>query len=154
MPKIVDLTDEQFKQLLDEYYAPPGKRSKMTQDEVKSLAERLNDLINVPIIGETTEEKILIKVVLKVDGFLYDSLPNEIYGLVRSVDKGLSDDEATRLISRLSGLANQKIDIPYLPESAEFIAIRFVIGVIINAARKGWDFYKAKDADQSELMAA
>ena len=154
MPKIVDLTDEQFKQLLDEYYAPPGKRSKMMQDEVKALAERLNDLINVPIIGETTEEKILIKVVLKVDGFLYDSLPNEIYGLVRSVDKGLSDDEATRLISRLSGLANQKIDIPYLPESAEFIAIRFVIGVIINAARKGWDFYKAKDADQSELMAA
>ena len=154
MPKIVDLTDEQFKQLLDEYYAPPGKRSKMTHDEVKALAERLNDLINVPIIGETTEEKILIKVVLKVDGFLYDSLPNEIYGLVRSVDKGLSDDEATRLISRLSGLANQKIDIPYLPESAEFIAIRFVIGVIINAARKGWDFYKAKDADQSELMAA
>lgn len=154
MPKIVDLTDEQFKQLLDEYYAPPGKRSKMTQNEVKALAERLNDLINVPIIGETTEEKILIKVVLKVDGFLYDSLPNEIYGLVRSVDKGLSDDEATRLISRLSCLANQKIDIPYLPESAEFIAIRFVIGVIINAARKGWDFYKAKDADQSELMAA
>lgn len=154
MPKIVDLTDEQFKQLLDEYYAPPGKRSKMTHDEVKALAERLNDLINVPIIGETTEEKILIKVVLKVDGFLYDSLPNEIYGLVRSVDKGLSDDEATRLISRLSGLANQKIDIPYLPESAEFIAIRFVIGVIINAARKGWDFYKAKDADQSKLMAA
>ena len=144
MATINELTEEQFTQLLDEYFAPPEKRSKMTQAEIKDLAERLNEKINVPIINETTEEKILIKIVLKVDGFLYDNLPNELYDLVRSLDNGIDDNEAKRLIKRLSKLANKHIDIPYIPEQMEYIAIRFVIGVIINAARKQWDLARAK----------
>lgn len=154
MPALNELTDDQFKDLLDDYFAPPVKRQKMTQAEIKDLASRLNDMINVPLIGETSEEKILIKVVLRVDTFLYDNLPNEIYDLVRSIDKGIDDNEATRLINRLSVLANQKINIPYIPESAEYVAIRFVIGVIINAARKEWDFDKAKGANSADLVTA
>jgi len=144
MATINELTEEQFTQLLDEYFAPPEKRSKMTQKEIKDLAERLNEKINVPIINETTEEKILIKIVLKIDGFLYNNLPNELYDLVRSLDKGIDDNEAKRLIKRLSKLANKHIDIPYIPEQMEYIAIRFVIGVIINAARKQWNLARAK----------
>jgi len=143
MPTISELTEIQFKNLLDEYFAPPEKRTQMTKEEIKDLAKRLNGKINVPLIGETTEEKILIKIVIKIDRFLYDNLPNEIYDLVRSVDKGIDDDEAKRLIARLSKLANDNIDIPYIPESAEYVAVKFVIGVIINAARKRWDFEKA-----------
>lgn len=145
MTTINELTEAQFKSLLDEYFAPANKRSKMTDKEIKDLAERLNEKINVPIINETGEEKILIKIVIKIDRFLYDHLPNEFYDLVRSLDKGIDDEEAKRLIKRLSKLANDKIDIPYLPESVEYIAIRFVIGVIINAARKRWDIAKSKD---------
>ena len=130
MATINELTEEQFTQLLDEYFAPPEKRSKMTQEEIKDLAERLSEKIDVPIINETTEEKILIKIVLKIDGFLYDNLPNELYDLVRSLDNGIDDNEAKRLIKRLSKLANEHIDIPYVPEQMEYIAIRFVIGVI------------------------
>ena len=144
MATINELTEEQFTQLLDEYFAPPEKRSKMTKEEIKDLAEKLNKKIDVPIINETTEEKILIKIVLKVDGFLYNNLPNELYDLVRSVDNGIDDNEAKRLIKRLSKLANKHIDIPYIPEQMEYIAIRFVIGVIINAARKQWDLARAK----------
>ncbi|MBB3060695.1 hypothetical protein [Microbulbifer rhizosphaerae] len=126
----------------------------MTEEEIRELAIRLNDKVNAPLIGETTEEKILIKVVLKVDTFLYDNIPNEIYDLARSLDKRIDESEATRLINRLSILANEKIDIPYIPESAEYVAIRFVIGVIINAARKEWNFDMAKDAPESELVTA
>jgi len=152
MPTINELTEGEFKNLLDEYFAPPKKRTKMSQDEIKDLASSLNKKINVPLIGETTEEKILIKIVLKVDSFLYDNLPNEIYDLVRSLDRGIDEDEAKRLVTRLSILANDKIDIPYIPESAEYIAIKFVIEVIINAARKQWDFDKAKNASDDALI--
>ena len=145
MATINELTEEQFKRLLDEYFAPAEKRSKMTDEEVKELAKRLNEKIDVPIINETGEEKILIKIVIKVDRFLYDNLPNEFYDLVRSMDIGIDDDEAKRLIKRLSRLANKHIDIPYIPESMEYVAIRLVIGVIINAARKQWDMHKAKE---------
>lgn len=145
MATINDLTEAQFKQLLDEYFAPPEKRSKMTDEEVKDLAKRLNTKINVPIINEVREEKILIKIILKIDRFLYDNLPNEFYDLVRSLDNGIDDNEAKRLIKRLSKLANKHIDIPYIPEQMEYIAIRFVIGIIINAARKQWDMARAKE---------
>jgi hypothetical protein len=154
MPTLNELTETQFKNLLDDYFAPPKKRQKMTQEEILDLAVRLNEKVDVPLIGDTTEEKILVKVVLKVDTFLYDNLPNEIYDLVRSVDKGIDEQEATRLINRLSVLANEKIDIPYIPDSAEYVAIRFVIGVIINAARKQWNFNIAKDASNRDLVLA
>jgi hypothetical protein len=146
MAKISELTAEQFLQLLDEYFASPRKRSKMSQKEIIDLAERLNKKINVPIINETREEKILIKIVIKIDRFLYDNLPNEFYDLIRAVDKGIDDDEAKRLAKRLSRLANTHINIPFVPEPMEYIAIRFVIGIIINAARKQWDISRAKTA--------
>ncbi len=144
MKTINELTEEQFKTLLDEYYAMPRQRSKMTQEEIKELAERLNKKINVPLISETGEEKILIKIVLKIDRFLYDNLPNEFYDLVRSLDKGIDDNEAKRLIKRLSKLANAHINIPYIPEVAEYVAIKFIIGIIVNAARKNKNFSEAK----------
>lgn len=144
MRKISDLTEADFKLLLNEYFAPPQERSKMTDKEIKDLAERLNKKIDVPLIGEVKEEKILIKIILRIDRFLYDNLPNEFYDLVRSLDNGIDDDEAKRLIKRLSKLANKNIDIPYIPEPMEYVAIRFVIGIIINAARKEWDLSKAK----------
>lgn len=143
MATINELTEAQFKNLLDEYFAPPEKRSKMTDEEIKDLAQRLNKKINVPIISETGEEKIFIKIVFKIDRFLYDNLPNEFYDMVRSVDKGIDKKEARRLIKRLSKLANVQINIPYVPERFEYIAIRFIIGIIINAARKHWDIKKA-----------
>ena len=147
MSTISQLTEEQFKSLLDEYFAPAEKRTKMTEGEIRDLAKRLNKKINVPLINETKEEKILIKIVVKVDRFLYDNLPNEIYDLIRSIDKGIDDNEAKRLIKRLSRLANKHINIPYIPEIAEYVAIRFVIGIVINAARKEWDIDKAYEKE-------
>ena len=153
MATINELTEDQFKNLLDEYFAKPDKRSKMTDEEIKDLAQRLNDRINVPIISETGEEKILIKIVMKIDRFLYDNLPNEFYDLVRSSDKGIDDDEAKRLIIKLSKLANKHIDIPYIPAQMEYIAIRYILSIIINAARKQWDIIKAQNASDQELDA-
>lgn len=136
MATVADLTTDQFKILMSEFYAAPEKRSKMTTEEIKELATRLNRKINVPIINETGEEKILIKIVLQIDNFLYDNLPNEFYDLVRSVDKGIDNREAKRLVRRLTRLANKKIDIPYIPEPMEHIALKFVIAMIVKAARK------------------
>jgi len=153
MPKkVAELTTEEFEILLKEYYAPPEKRTKMTTEEVKDLAQRLNKKINVPIINETGEEKILIKIILEIDNFLYDHLPNEFYDLIRSADRGIDETEAKRLIRRLTKCANDKIDIPYLPEPMEFVALRFVIGMLVRAAMKKMDFVKARsESDEMKI---
>lgn len=138
--KVADLTPDEFLLLLDDFYAEPKKRYKMTEAEVRDLAIRLNEKIDVPFIKETGEEKILIKVIFKIDTFLYDHLPNEFYDVIRSTDRGISDKEAKRLVRRLTRLANKKIDIPYLPEAVEHFAIKFIIGMVVKAARKKLNF--------------
>lgn len=147
--KVADLTPAEFVALLDDFYAEPIKRQKMSPEEIKNLAIHLNERIDVPFIKETGEEKILIKVILKIDTFLYDHLPNEFYDLIRSSDHGISKKEARRLVRRLTRLANKKIDIPYLPEFAEHLAIKFVIGIVVKAARKklNFDDVRKKSAD-------
>ena len=154
MTKITDLTTDQFEEILKGFFAPPEKRSKLTMDEVKRIAQRLNERIDVPLIEETGEEKIIIKIILKIDGFLYDNLPNEFYDLIRSMDKGISDREAKRLVRRLTRLANDRIDIPYLPEWAEGVAIKLVIRMIINAARNKWNLLTAEKEVVVEKSAA
>jgi hypothetical protein len=150
--KVAELTTQEFEQLLEEFYAEPKHRSKMTEEEIKELAVRLNKKINVPIINETGEEKILVKIILKIDNFLYDHLPNEFYDLVRSADRGIDEREAKRLIRRLTRCANDKIDIPYLPEPLEHLALRFVIGVIVKASRKALDLKKVTaDSDKMNV---
>jgi hypothetical protein len=144
MSKLSELTNDDFKLLLDDFFAEPAKRNQMTEEEIIDLAKRLNERINVPLVKETNEEKILIKVILKIDTFLYDNMPNEFYDLIRSTDNGIDEKEARRLVRRLTKMANNKIDIPYLPEFAERFAIKFVIGLIIKAARKNHNFEKVR----------
>ena len=152
MTKVADLTTEDFKKLLGEFYAKPKRRSKMTEEEIKDLAQRLNKKINVPIVNETGEEKILIKIILKIDNFLYDNLPNEFYELMRDIDKGIDNKEARRLVRRLTRLANDKIDIPYLPEIAEHFALKFVIGIIVKSARKDKEFKKVREESDKIII--
>ncbi|HKI87834.1 MAG TPA: hypothetical protein VKA38_02320, partial [Draconibacterium sp.] len=136
---------EDFKILLAEFYAVPEKRKRMTDEEIKDLAHRLNEKINIPLVKETGEEKILIKIILKIDTFLYDHLPNEFYDLIRTTDNGITKAEAKSLVRRLTKMANKKIDIPYLPEAAEHFVFKFIIGIIVRAARNKLNFEAAKN---------
>lgn len=140
MTAIANMSETEFTQLLDDYFAPPKERTKMTREETLKLASKLNQKVNIPLLNETGEEKILVKIVVKIDTFLYDSLPNEFYALIRDSEKGLNKEESEELIKRLSHLANKKINIPYLTETMEYFVIHFIIGIIVNAARKHWNF--------------
>ena len=146
MKTINELTVPELRSLLSEYATPSESRPKISDEEIKELVGRLNKKIDIPIIGEGKEECILKKVIIKIDDLLYYNLPNEFYDLIRSLDEGIDDEEAKRLIAKLTKLANSNIDIPYIPEAVEAIAIKFVIGVLINSARKKWKFENAVNA--------
>lgn len=152
MTKLTEITHEEYNSVVGDFYAESIHRNKMTEEEIIDLASRLNEKINVPIIDETKEEKIFIKIVLKIDNFMYDNLPNEFYGLMRSTEKGIDDTEAIQLMRRLTKLANNKIDIPFLSEKAEGIAIKFVIGLAVNAARKTLNFNKVRSNSEKLVI--
>ena len=49
---------------------------------------------------------------------------------------------------------NEKIDIPYIPEQMEKIAFKFVIGMIVKAARKNLKLSSVLDTSDSVVVTA
>jgi hypothetical protein len=138
MPQI-NLSQQEYKRMLKDFFVQTEERKRMSKGEVTSLANKLNEKKDIWFIDEKTEFKIFFKIIMKVDTFLYDHLPNEIYDLARDCDNGLSDDEVTHLTTRLTKLSNDKIDLPYLPEIIEKYILGFIIKIIINSLRHGWN---------------
>jgi len=119
------------------------KAEMLTDEEIETIASKINDDLNVWIIKEEREKKILMKIIKKIDRLLYKNLPNEYYELIRFVDDGIDEDEAKKLKKRLANILNEHINIPWVPESIEQKLFEFVIGIIVNAMRKGFNLEKA-----------
>jgi len=149
----IEINPEKYRSILDDYYAPPEKRHKLEQKEVERLASLINSKVNIPFVNDEKEQRIFIKIVTKIDSFLYDHLPNELYDLIHDAHDGIDAEEAKEIIDRLSKAANQKINIPYLPEITEYWVIKLLLGLIVNSMRKHWDFNKAV-ANAQELIPA
>ena len=110
----------------------------LSDEEVEILATKLNEKINIPFVKEGTEQTIFVKVVRKADRFLYQSLPNELYGLVQKTGDGISDDDAEELESVLGTRLNKKFDIPYVPEWIEQKIFERLIGLLVTAMRRNF----------------
>jgi len=110
----------------------------LTDEETEILASRLNKEINIPFVKEGTEQTIFVKTVKKADRLLYQSLPNELYSLVKSTSDGISDADVEGLESVLGTRLNKKFDIPYVPEWVEQKIFETLIGLMVSAMRKNF----------------
>ncbi len=111
--------------------------SMLTPKQLELLASRVNAMVNIPYLNEEQEQKVLVKAVRAVDLFLYDQLPNEIYGLIKDASDGISQEEAERMSKRLAQIANERVNLPYLTEWMEQKIFEMLIGFILNAMVKG-----------------
>ncbi len=112
------------------------KMEMLSEEELETIATQLNEVINIPVIGEAKEQVVLVKLVKMIDRYIYQRMPNEIYELVRKTSDGISDEEAQLIEQRLATGLNNNINIPYLTEGMEQRAFEFVIKIITNALRK------------------
>jgi hypothetical protein len=114
-----------------------NKADMLSDSEINALAQKVNKIINIPVLGEQGELIVFAKIVKLIDRKLCQLLPNEYYRLVKDSTDGISQDEATALEIRLTPLLNDKINIPILSEAQEQKLISLVLGIIINAMVKG-----------------
>jgi hypothetical protein len=111
----------------------------LTDAEVNALAQKINQVINLPFIKKEEKELIVfIKVIKKIDQLLYQLLPNEYYELVKDASDGISKEEAYKIEERLTPLINNVVNIPVLTEKQEAKLIGLVLGLIIKAMIKGF----------------
>lgn len=69
----------------------------LSDEEVEVLASKLNEKIDLPFIAEGTERIIFVKTVRIFDRLLYQTIPNELYGLIKDTTDGISDKDAEEL---------------------------------------------------------
>lgn len=137
----IQLTKEKHKQIQDDM---DQKIEMLTNEETEKLATLLNEKINLPFINEEKEKTIFVKLVKQMDRVLYQNLPNELYGLVRDVDDGISEEEAEDLKRLLAPILDKKIDIPYVPEEMEKSIFEIFISLIVRGMKKGYSVLKKK----------
>jgi hypothetical protein len=134
------LTDAQRRQVMDDM---DGRVEMLSDKEVEHLATKLNQAVNVPILKEGTEQTLLVKMVKLVDRYLYNSLPNEYYRLVKEATDGIDEDEAEKLVVILTERVNKEVNIKYVPEDIERAIFKFLIDAIVRAMAKHIDIFTA-----------
>jgi len=110
----------------------------LSDEQIAALTEKLNEKVNLPIIGEKVENIVFAKIIRKIDGELYKLIPNEYYELIKDASDGISDRDADKFKARLTPLINSAVNIPIISEKKEKKIIESVLGVIIEAMRKNF----------------
>ncbi len=139
----IALTDDQHSTLIKEFFAKRSARHLLSKTELIDIAQRLNEKVSLPFLSEAKEHAVLLKIVLKLDNYLYETLPNEIYELIYNIDEGFDDSEAALLAARLSKQTNNEINLPFLTDHLEYYSITFILTLMINAMREGSDLEHA-----------
>jgi len=133
------LTEEQRKQVLHEFDV---QIEMLSAEEVEVLASKLNRKIDLPFITEGTEQIIFVKTVKVFDRLLYQNIPNELYGLIKNTGDGISDKDAEELKLVLGSRLSKSLEIPYVPEWVEQQVFEILIGLVVDAMKKGCSLLK------------
>ncbi|MBP0132398.1 MAG: hypothetical protein ITD31_03300 [Nitrosospira sp.] len=133
------LTEDQRKQVLHEFDV---QIEMLSAEEVEVLASKLNKKIDLPFITEGTEQIIFVKTVKVFDRLLYQNIPNELYGLIKNTSDGISDKDAEELKLVLGSRLNKSLEIPYVPEWVEQQVFEILIGLVVDAMKKGCSLLK------------
>ena len=112
----------------------------LSEAQINYIADKLNKKIDIPIVGEKFEKKLIIKGLDKVNKELEDHLPPEWAQLLDDVSDGIepgSPADLAGIKKNLVDFLNKKINIPIIGEKAEGKLLSAAIDIIFDALQKG-----------------
>lgn len=111
----------------------------LSNEQIKVIAKKVNKKVDVPIIGEKFEYRIIVFGLNKIDKVLDEELPPDFAQLLDDVSDGFEPESPADLEKvklHLVTFINKKVNIPLMGEKAERELIEFVIEIIIDAMTK------------------
>lgn len=139
----ITLTGQQMVKIREEM---DKKVEMLTDGEINAIAQKVNKVINLPLINEEKEFIVFVKLIKLIDTQLYKLLPNEYYELIKDASDGISKEEAATIEERITPLINNVVNIPILSEKMEEKLIGLILGLIINAMVKGFNLEEVNPA--------
>jgi hypothetical protein len=96
----------------------------------------LNELVDIPRIGERFEAAIIRQGVKVLEGIIEDVLPEEVLELL-ALDDGLTQGEFEQLVSFLLALAAEKAKLPFINSGVVQGFAKQVIDIILSGLKQG-----------------
>ena len=141
MPEIT-LTPEQLKKIREDM---DKKVSMLSDEEINTLAKKVNAKIDIPIFFKEDKELIIFaKIIRWIDKICYKNLPNEVYELIKSTHDGISKKESEAIRKRLVPIVNNVVNIPILTEKREADLINLILKLLMSALIKGLNIQEVK----------
>lgn len=131
MPTI-HLTEGQLNTILKEQQG----FNKLTEEELEVRAKEMARERNFPFVKEENEWLVYKAILRKVDHFLFEHVPPELYAMVKESRGEMEENERKKLADKIAKYANEKIDMPYLPEVAEKVVLKMVVLFLLNLKNK------------------
>ncbi len=110
---------------------------RLSSSEITKIATRLNNIVNIPVLGEQKEQIIFEKIINSIDTVLYSILPDEIYDTIHMASDGITPTEAGIIRTRIEKIVAEKINIPFVSEEDELKLIRAFLDIIEAAIQTG-----------------
>lgn len=98
----------------------------LDNDMRTELATRLNDIVDIPLIGEDQEQDMALKLIDLCLGPIADNEPatEEMAEMTRHTDRGVME---TTVTSNMVAAVNARINVPFVNEEQEEKAITLIV---------------------------
>ncbi len=106
--------------------------------QIDWITAKVNEKINVPILGEKAEGKFIRKALLKVLAKLEQELPPEVLRLITDAAEGVNPgDDISEIKANTVDFLNKEINLPILNEKKEAELFTIVVDLLFDAMQKG-----------------
>lgn len=112
----------------------------LSDEQIDWMVDRLNEKIDLPIVGEKAEKSIIANALYKVLDVLEEELPAELIEFIDDATDGLepqSEAEMNRIKEEMATFLNNNINLPLIGERKEQKVFEFIVDFLFDAMRKG-----------------
>lgn len=104
--------------------------------QIEALADKLNNKINLPLVGEETEKQVLTTALRQLANALSGRVGEELRSIIQPlVDGSASPEEAVALKAKAVDHINRNINIPIIGEDTEAKVLGPVVDGIVDVTR-------------------
>ncbi len=112
----------------------------LSDEQIGWLADKINENIDIPLLGEKAERAIIRTAIIKVLDILEEELPEEFVEFLDDVSDGFEPQNEAQIAVLKDNTArflNNNINIPLLSERAEKKLFDALIDHLFDAMQKG-----------------
>ena len=108
----------------------------LSDAQITQLADKINEKVNIPILSERREQKIIENLLRRVDDEIAKHLPPALQDIWNKLDDGINAAEAEELGDELTKLINEKLDIPLLNEQQEEKVLGTIVDLVMEVVQE------------------